>query len=226
MPVGDTCSHHPKVFSGHPARPATRGGWRSAARRCAGTFIETPPHPPAGGETTRRFTAHAKKKGGSRRPLLPVTGCPGLSPCLTPTENRVEPLEIVDDAPFLRAGALYTLLPGVEAAEIASRIDVVRVELGHVDRHHPDVLQVDREVADRHLVDFFLHVGEDKDRLPPGAGLLQELRALDHAAGYVGVDAALHRAEKRRGLVTEGALLRVGLRRAGIKRNLGDDILL
>src|SRR5688572_5794815 len=47
-------SHHPEVFSGHPARPATRRGWRSAARRCAGTFIETPPYPQAGGEAVIR----------------------------------------------------------------------------------------------------------------------------------------------------------------------------
>jgi urease accessory protein len=36
--------------SGHPARPVTRGAWRSAAEVCAGRLLETPPHPRAGGE--------------------------------------------------------------------------------------------------------------------------------------------------------------------------------
>ena len=37
------------THSGHPARPLTRGEWRSAAEACAGMLLETPPHPQAGG---------------------------------------------------------------------------------------------------------------------------------------------------------------------------------
>jgi len=43
-------SHHPVRYRVHPARPLTRGEWRSAAEVCAGTLLETPPHPRAGGE--------------------------------------------------------------------------------------------------------------------------------------------------------------------------------
>jgi len=40
----------PAACAGTPPGQPHRGGWRSAARRCAGTFFETPPHPRAGGE--------------------------------------------------------------------------------------------------------------------------------------------------------------------------------
>src|SRR5688572_27910708 len=54
-------SHHPVTYSVRPpARPLTRGEWRSAAEVCAlhlrrfaqglPTLLETPPHPRAGGE--------------------------------------------------------------------------------------------------------------------------------------------------------------------------------
>ena len=44
-------SHHPRRSTATPPVQPHRGGWRSAARRCAGTFFETPPHPQAGGES-------------------------------------------------------------------------------------------------------------------------------------------------------------------------------
>ena len=37
-------------LAGTPSGQPHGGGWRSVARRCAGTFFEIPPHPRAGGE--------------------------------------------------------------------------------------------------------------------------------------------------------------------------------
>src|SRR5262249_39251248 len=91
---------------------------------------------------------------------------------------------------------------------------------------HADVLEVDREVAHRRLVELLLHVGEDQDGLLACTGLVHELGALEQPARDVGVGAALDALEVAFHLLLEGALLRVRLRGSRIETRLGDDVLL
>jgi hypothetical protein len=50
----DSSPTTPKSFLATPPGQPHGGGWRSAARRYAGTFFETPPHPLAGGDVVNR----------------------------------------------------------------------------------------------------------------------------------------------------------------------------
>src|SRR5262245_17410881 len=111
-----------------------RNGWRHCTR--------VPP---------RRESASPKRRksistGAGR------TGAPGLA-----LQQSIEMLDVIDHVPLGRTGIRDALVPLLEAAHVAPRIDVVRLQLDDVDRDHPDVLEVDRKVADGRFVEILLH---------------------------------------------------------------------
>src|SRR5882757_9809299 len=188
-------------------RPRATRGWSSLAAR-------TRP-----GRRCARPSRRPTRSSGSRE-------APAEKPRRLAPEHRVEVLDVVDEDPLGGPGLLDPLLPGLEPPHVAPRIDVVGLELDDVERHDPDVLQVDGEIADRDLVELLLHVGEDEDGLLSRSGLVQKHPALDQAAGDVGVGAASHRLDEGVDLVAEGALLRVRLRGAAVESDFRDDVLL
>src|SRR5690606_28141302 len=118
----------------------------------------------AGGPEAKAQKAGARRRGTGKPAasrlflLLPVLLRAFAS--RSALEDALEVLQVVDDAPVAGPGAAHPVLPPLEAVQVAPRIDVVGIELGHVERHHPSALQVQRDVAHGALVELLLQVGE------------------------------------------------------------------
>jgi len=174
-------------------RPRATPGWSSlAARTRPGRRCARPSRRPA-----RNSRSSSRPRNALRRPA-------------SPSQDRVEALDVVDDAPLRRASRHDPLLPGLEPPHVAPRVDIVGLPLDDVERHHADVLEVDWKLADGHLVELFLHVGEDQDGLRPSARLVQEtLRPWMRPPVDVRIGAAPDALHECVNLVLEGALLDV-----------------
>src|SRR5262245_60889513 len=99
-------------------------------------------------------------------------------------QDAVEPVEVVDHAPGA-AARLDPALPRLKAVHVVARVDVVRAQLGHVDRDHLEAIHGQRDVTHIAVLQVLLEVGEDQDGLAAGILLVQVLDRLQHAAGDV-----------------------------------------
>src|SRR5882672_12164402 len=86
------------------------------------------------------------------------------APCREPSEQPVQPLQVIDHAPAPTA-ALDLLAPGFHASEIFAGIEVVGAELCDIERDDVEALEVERHLAHVALGKIFLEIGEDQDFL-------------------------------------------------------------
>src|SRR5207302_8800126 len=130
----------------------------------------------------------SSRRGSASRPSRAATtpeaiGAGELSAIRS--EQAVEVIEVVDDAPA-PAALLDPGAPVIEPREILARIEVVRVQLGDVERDHLEAVEVHRDVAHVALRQLLLHVREDEDLLAARVLLVQELDRLQQSPGDVG----------------------------------------
>src|SRR5262249_14373544 len=96
-----------------------------------------------------------------------------------PGEYALEVFHVVHHAPLGRTSVTRALLPPLESAHVAARIDIVGAELGDVERDNPNAVEFDREVAHGLVVQLLLHIREDNDCLSPSACFVEELCRLN-----------------------------------------------
>src|SRR6185503_6463878 len=89
-------------------------------------------------------------------------------------KKSVEAVYVIDDPPMTTA-LFYFLPPVIQPRHVLARIEVIRAQLGHIQRNDVKALQVQRNVPDVALGQVLLHVREDENLLVARVLLLQEL---------------------------------------------------
>src|SRR6267378_491643 len=151
--------------------------------------------------------------------MVPVFRTLGRVISVRRLEEAVQSIEVVDDAPA--AAALLDLgAPSFESRKIFARIEIVRLQLRHVECHDLKAFEFERNVAHITLGQIIFHVGEDQNLLAARLLLVQELYRLQQASGNVGEGSSLRLIDELLYAAGERALLQVRGARTVVERGL------